>query len=71
MRNWVKTRAHIFQDSLKRRCHRVYRSLIPITQAAVAASVAWWVATLIFPDTKPFFAPVSAIIALALSLIHI
>lgn len=41
MRNWVKTRAHIFQDSLKRRCHRVYRSLIPITQAAVAASVAW------------------------------
>ena len=65
MRNWVKTRAHIFQDSLKRRCHRVYRSLIPITQAAVAASVAWWVATLIFPDTKPFFAPVSAIIALA------
>ena len=65
MRNWVKARARTFTDSINRRLHRVYHSIIPITQAAIAASLAWWAATLIFPGTKPSFAPISAIIALA------
>ena len=65
MRNWVKARARTFTDSINRRLRRVYHSIIPITQAAIAASLAWWAATLIFPGTKPFFAPISAIIALA------
>lgn len=65
MRNWFEARARYLKSTLKVRTHRVYHALIPILQASCAAGLAWVVALYFFPGTKPFFAPISAIIALA------
>lgn len=72
VRQWAKAHAEwwsaqwgILRANLVLRAERVYHSLILIAQASLAAGLSWWVALLIFPGTKPFFAPIAAIIALA------
>lgn len=65
MREWFQLQARYLKSSIKVRGQRVLSSLIPVLQAAIAAGVSWEIALLIFPGTKPFFAPIAAIIALA------
>ncbi|NLU83220.1 FUSC family protein [Rhodococcus sp. HNM0569] len=43
-------------------------SALPILQCALAASLAWWVATALVGHQAPFFAPIAAIVSLGLSL---
>jgi uncharacterized membrane protein YccC len=54
----------------RRTAHRVAElraASIPIAQTAVAAGVAWWIATDALHHQSPLFAPISAIIALGLN----
>src|SRR5687767_9108471 len=53
--------------SLATRLQRLRASALTLVQAAVAAALAWWVGTEIFSGPPPFFAPVAALITLALS----
>lgn len=56
------------KDTTKRRFLRLFRTSIPILQSAVAAAVAWVVATKVFGHEQPFFAPIAAVISLGVSL---
>ncbi len=53
---------------LRARARRLARSALPIGQCAVAAGVAWFVATELVGHAHPFFAPISAVISLGVSL---
>src|SRR4051812_29170553 len=53
------------RSSLRRRADRVTRAAVPIAQSALAAAVAWQVASLV--NDKPFFAPISAVISLGVA----
>ena len=53
--------------SVRARLERLRASALTLVQAALAATIAWWVATLLFTGPPPFFAPVAALITLALS----
>lgn len=53
---------------LRRRVRRLWLSLVPIFQCALAAGAAWWAAIHIFGHPQPFFAPIAAVISLGLSL---
>ena len=53
------------RGSLRRRVDRVHRAALPIAQSALAAAVAWQIASFINP--KPFFAPISAVISLGVA----
>jgi uncharacterized membrane protein YgaE (UPF0421/DUF939 family) len=53
--------------SMRSRWMRVRVAWRTMVQAAVAASLAWWVAIHVWGHTAPFFAPVSAIIAIGQS----
>ena len=53
---------------LRQRIRRLWLSLVPITQCALAAGTAWWVALQVFDHEQPFFAPIAAVISLGLSL---
>jgi uncharacterized membrane protein YgaE (UPF0421/DUF939 family) len=44
--------------------HRLRSRAIAIAQTATAALAAWWLATLLVPDTRPAFASIAAIISL-------
>jgi len=55
-------------DGLKRRLRRLKISLVPIVQCALAAGIAWWIATHVFAHPDPFFAPIAAVISLGLGL---
>jgi hypothetical protein len=50
------------RGALARRTGRVRAAALPIAQTALAASLAWALASLVNP--KPFFAPISAVISL-------
>lgn len=52
---------------LRRRTDDVRAAALPIVQAALAAGLAWLVATDVFGHARPFFAPISAIICLGAS----
>ena len=52
---------------LQARRTRIIRAARPILQSAVAASLAWLVATELVGHTAPFFAPISAVITLGLT----
>lgn len=54
--------------SMRMRLDRLRLAWRSIIQVAVAAAVAWIIATRVFGHTQPFFAPVSAIITLGLTL---
>ncbi|MEE2033402.1 FUSC family protein [Rhodococcus chondri] len=43
-------------------------SALPILQCALAAGIAWWVATDLIGHVQPFFAPIAAVVSLGLSL---
>lgn len=47
---------------------RLKTSALPILQCAVAAGLAWWVATSVIGHQAPFFAPIAAVVSLGLSL---
>lgn len=47
---------------------RLRSSAVPIVQCALAAGIAWWVATELVGHTQPFFAPIAAVVSLGLSL---
>jgi hypothetical protein len=53
------------RGALRRRAGRVRRAALPIAQSALAAAVAWQIASLINP--RPFFAPISAVISLGVA----
>jgi uncharacterized membrane protein YgaE (UPF0421/DUF939 family) len=54
--------------SMRTRLERLRVSWRSILQAGVAAGVAWMIATEVFGHSRPFFAPVSAIIVLGLTI---
>jgi hypothetical protein len=54
--------------SMRTRLERLRLSWRSILQAGVAAGVAWVIATRVFGHAQPFFAPVSAIITLGLTI---
>ncbi|HSD76505.1 MAG TPA: FUSC family protein, partial [Solirubrobacteraceae bacterium] len=53
------------RGALRRRVGRIRRAALPIAQTALAAAVAWQLASLI--NDQPFFAPISAVISLGLA----
>lgn len=55
-------------QSIRRSLRRWRASALPIFQCAIAAAVAWWVATEVIGHQTPFFAPMAAVISLGLSL---
>lgn len=58
-----RLRAH-----LRARGRRLALSALPILQCAVAAGLAWYVASDLVGHARPFFAPIAAVISLGLSL---
>jgi uncharacterized membrane protein YgaE (UPF0421/DUF939 family) len=54
--------------SMRTRLERLRMSWRSVLQAGVAAGVAWLIATKVFGHEQPFFAPVSAIITLGLTI---
>lgn len=56
-------------DGFRDRLRRVRLTALPIAQAAVAAALAWWVATSPPVDhERPFFAPIAALITVGVGL---
>ncbi len=55
------------RTSLGQRWARVRSKLWAVGQCAVAAGVAWWVATQVFGHVTPIFAPVAAVVSLGTS----
>lgn len=55
------------QGSVRRRIGRVGSAWLEIFQAGAAAGVAWYLAQLIVGQSRPFFAPIAAVISLGLS----
>jgi uncharacterized membrane protein YgaE (UPF0421/DUF939 family) len=53
---------------LVRRLRRWQRTALPILQAALAAGLAWFVATKVVGHAHPFFAPIAAVVCLGVSL---
>ncbi|WP_242676774.1 FUSC family protein [Rhodococcus sp. ABRD24] len=47
---------------------RLRASALPVLQCALAAGLAWWFATEVVGHTRPFFAPIAAVVSLGLSL---
>jgi hypothetical protein len=59
--------AEASRTGLRTRRERVVAGARPILHSAVAASVAWLVATEVIGHERPFFAPISAVITLGLT----
>jgi uncharacterized membrane protein YgaE (UPF0421/DUF939 family) len=55
-------------DSTKARLRRLRYTLIPIIQSAVAAALAWLIASQLVGHVSPFFAPIAAVLSLGVSL---
>jgi uncharacterized membrane protein YgaE (UPF0421/DUF939 family) len=55
------------RSSARRRIDRVTGAWLEILQAGVAAGVSWFVAGIVVGQSRPFFAPVAAVITLGLS----
>ncbi|MDJ0469767.1 FUSC family protein [Rhodococcoides fascians] len=53
---------------MKAGTERLRLSLLPIVQCALAAGVAWFVATDLVGHERPFFAPIAAVVSLGVSL---
>ncbi|MGH3489469.1 MAG: FUSC family protein [Actinopolymorphaceae bacterium] len=56
------------RESAGNRVRRLGRTLLPIVQSAVAAGLAWYVATRLVGHQQPFFAPIAAVLSLGVSL---
>jgi hypothetical protein len=59
--------AEVSRAGLRTRRERVISTARPILQSAVAAALAWLVATEVLGHQQPFFAPVSALVTLGLT----
>jgi hypothetical protein len=55
------------QDALRERVQRVRANLGLAAQASVAAGIAWYVAHNLLGHVQPFFAPIAAVVTLAIS----
>lgn len=53
---------------LARRAGRLRSAALPVLQCALAAALAWFVATEVVGHARPFFAPIAAIVCLGVSL---
>ena len=58
------------QVTIRRRLGRVQERWWFILQCAIAASIAWWVASDLLDKPQPFFAPVAALVCLGMSYGH-
>ena len=59
--------AEVSRAELRTRRERMIATARPILQSAVAAALAWLVATEVVGHEQPFFAPISALITLGLT----
>jgi hypothetical protein len=59
--------AEASRAGLRIRRERIIATARPILQSAVAAALAWLVATQVVGHEQPFFAPISALITLGLT----
>jgi uncharacterized membrane protein YgaE (UPF0421/DUF939 family) len=66
-RRWRRLRARL-RGRLRAAGRRLRNSALPITQCALAAGVAWFVATELVGHARPFFAPIAAVVTLGVSL---
>ncbi len=60
--------AAVFRGRVTGSAARLRSSALPILQCAIAAGVAWWVATSVIGHSQAFFAPIAAVVSLGLSL---
>lgn len=63
----TRERLRQIDSSISARVTRVRDRLLPITQIAVAAGVAYWIATHLFDHKQPFFAPIAVIIVIGMT----
>ncbi|WAC56976.1 FUSC family protein [Gordonia sp. SL306] len=68
MTDWLRRRLNGLPPPVRQRVRRLWLSLVPIAQCALAAGAAWWIAVNIFGHPQPFFAPIAAVVSLGLSL---
>ena len=68
LRRGIRRRIDALPAPVALRVRRLWLSAVPITQCAVAAGVAWWIAIGPRPVKQPFFAPIAAVVSLGLSL---
>jgi uncharacterized membrane protein YgaE (UPF0421/DUF939 family) len=63
----INSRASAFRRRLEVAFGRLRTEGLPILQTAVAAGVAWYLATLVLGHERPFFAAIAAVISLGLA----
>ncbi|MFZ2239962.1 MAG: FUSC family protein, partial [Gordonia amarae] len=68
VRRRIRRRIDALPTPLSLRVRRLWLSAVPITQCAVAAGLAWWIAVVPLDHDRPFFAPIAAVVSLGLSL---
>ncbi len=68
LRRGIRRRIDALPAPVALRVRRLWLSAVPITQCAVAAGVAWWIAIGPLGHKQPFFAPIAAVVSLGLSL---
>jgi len=56
------------RESMGTRLRRLAHTFVPIVQSALAAALAWFVATRLIGHPQPFFAPIAAVLSLGVSL---
>ncbi|MDQ5833747.1 MAG: FUSC family protein [Actinomycetota bacterium] len=59
--------ADVSRAGLRTRRERIIAAARPILHTSLAAAIAWLVATEVFSHTDPFFAPISAVVTLGLT----
>jgi uncharacterized membrane protein YgaE (UPF0421/DUF939 family) len=64
----LRTRHNRLPPAIRTRTRRVWYSLLPIAQCSIAAGVAWFIAFDLVGHSRPFFAPIAAVLSLGLSL---
>src|SRR4051794_35410323 len=64
----LRTRHNRLPKAIRTRTRRVWYSLLPIAQCSIAAGVAWYIAFDLVGHTRPFFAPIAAVLSVGLSL---
>ncbi len=63
----IEQAAEVSRAGVRVRRERIIATARPILQASVAAALAWLIATEVVGHTTPFFAPISAVITLGLT----
>jgi uncharacterized membrane protein YgaE (UPF0421/DUF939 family) len=66
----IEQAAEASRAGIRTRRERIVATARPILQASVAAALAWFVATELVGHQQPFFAPISAVITLGLTVGH-